>query len=126
MSTYDEYHRNYYLTHKQQYLENNRRLRETRRHLQRCVKCGRQDVFTLNGRSICADCVERNTAYERERRGFKPAWMRDPKPKPDVNWPRGDNGYCWQCNKRLAMEGRHLCSSCYEMKLRVWERCLKR
>lgn len=35
---------------------------------QRCTRCGRQDAFTLNGRSICADCVEKQReSYKRYR-----------------------------------------------------------
>lgn len=40
MSTYDEYHRNYYLTHKEQYLRHNQNRRKTLRHLW----CGRSGL----------------------------------------------------------------------------------
>ena len=124
MSAYNEYHRNYYLTHKEQFRKNNQNRRKALRHLCRCVICGKQDAFTMNGRPRCAECVEKDTVYQRERRGFKPAWMRDPKPKPDVNWPRGDNGYCYQCNKRPALAGKHTCQDCYDVKVRNLRECV--
>jgi hypothetical protein len=35
----------------------------------------------------------------------------------DVNWPRGANGYCWQCNKAPAIEGKRLCADCIKAKM---------
>ena len=33
------------------------------------------------------------------------------------NYPRGENGICWTCNKAPAREGGKLCDSCYENSL---------
>jgi hypothetical protein len=35
----------------------------------------------------------------------------------NVNWPRGANGYCWQCNRRKAIDGKKLCAECYQTQL---------
>ena len=35
----------------------------------------------------------------------------------NVNWPRGANGYCWRCNRRKVMDGKKLCSECYQKQL---------
>jgi hypothetical protein len=118
-STYDEYHRQYYLKHKQEILEYNKQTRQLRIRLHLCRECGKQDAYTLNGRTRCADCVAKDTERLREKRGYRPAWERQQKPTPEINRPRGDNGICWQCNKLPVMDGRHLCQSCYDRKVDV-------
>lgn len=35
---------------------------------------------------------------------------------------RGENGICWQCNKQPCIEGKKLCQSCYDMKLKIISR----
>lgn len=118
-STYDDYHRRYYQSHKAEIVAYNKELREWRIAHHLCRECGKRDAFTMNGRTRCADCVERDTARRREKRGYRPAWERVAKPKPFVNFPRGDNGICWQCNKLPAIDGKRLCPSCYEKKVEV-------
>lgn len=126
-TTYTPYHRQYYLDHKQQILENNKSLRALRKRLHLCRDCGKQDAYTMNGRSRCADCVERDTERRREKRGYRPAWEREGKSeKPFVNYPRGDNGICWQCNKRPCISGRHLCQECYLKKVEIARKYLNR
>lgn len=126
-----------------------------------CRDCGKQDAYTLGGRTYCADCAEKLAAKKREFRSANKArvheqWQRSKakriergvciycarhKPKPGnkvcdicnykqqakrrekqiaegMNWPRGANGYCWQCNKRKAVGGKHLCQECIDMKMK--------
>lgn len=40
----------------------------------------------------------------------------------DVNWPRGDNGYCWRCNRQQSLDGKRLCADCYEQQLGLLKR----
>ena len=119
MSTYDDYHRAYYQAHKAKIMQYNAELRALRKRLHLCRECGRQDAYTLAGRTKCADCVERDTARCREKRGYNPAWMRQKKDRPEVNRPRGGNGICWQCNKRTKLDGKKLCQICYEKKVNL-------
>lgn len=112
------YHRAYYQAHKEKWLQYNRETRAIRRKCHLCIACGHQDAYTLIGRQRCAECVRKNTEYCRNKRGYKerPAPQDRPE-KPWKNRPRGANGYCWQCNKEQAMQGRNLCRSCYEKKV---------
>lgn len=32
----------------------------------------------------------------------------------ETNWPRGDNGYCYVCNKRPTMDNLKVCDTCYK------------
>ena len=113
--TKKEYNRAYYKTHKEQFRQNAQNRRDALRMCHRCTVCGQQDAFTLNGRGRCAECVEKDTVYQRERRGYRPLWERETRPKPEVNWPRGSNKICYICNKRPNLEGKRLCHDCYEM-----------
>lgn len=40
----------------------------------------------------------------------------------DVNWPRGDNGFCWRCNKEPSLKSKHLCEKCYGVQLGLLEK----
>ena len=117
-STYDEYHRLYYQTHKEEILEDRRKTRELRRRLHLCVHCGGQDARTLIGKAVCGDCQEYDTERKRKARGSRPVWERVPKPRKEVNRPRGDNGICWQCNKEPVWEDKKLCKACYDKSVR--------
>lgn len=127
-----------------------------------CVRCHKQDAFTLGGRSMCADCAakqrERGAKFyarhksevcnKRKRKyaenkankvcprcgkriidngkkvicyscRVKDAIRKQNKNLSEgVNYPRGDNGLCWQCNKEKAIEGKKLCVKCFKVALR--------
>ena len=118
MSSYNDYHRRYYQEHRADIIRENRELRELRTKLRMCRYCGKQDAYTLIGRSRCAECVGRETERRRMKMGYSPRPAPQDRPeKPWVNRPRGANGYCWQCNKRPSMDGRRLCRECYEVKV---------
>jgi len=123
--------------------------------LQRCVRCHKQDAYTLAGRARCAECVEINRAekaafreknHERLLGGNKDWYYRMKaehrcvlcaRPLDDdrhttcagcrakrrrkhaekrggqgANYPRGDNGICWLCNKRPAVRDGGQCEIC--------------
>lgn len=70
-----------------------------------CAECGkpldRIGVF-------CKRCnKKRNRRYAEAARNVK-----------KINWPRGDNGICWQCNKEPVWNGKKLCKACYEKSVR--------
>lgn len=127
------------------------------RSIQRCARCGYQDAYTLNGRSLCADCAEKmrintkryydaNLEKMREKQRERLAQSRNQglchdcrKPTNNgksrcdrcrakhnkkaqdirsetttVNLPRGENGFCFTCNKRQSLKGKRVCQECYE------------
>lgn len=66
-----------------------------------CMQCGkpldRDGVF-------CKRCnMRRNRRYAKASREEK-----------KINWPRGSNGICWQCNKEPVLNGKRLCKACYD------------
>lgn len=67
-----------------------------------CVQCGKPAV---EGKSRCKRCLERDCRAQKER--FR-------RRHPEVNLPRGDNGFCYLCNKKPALDGQTLCQSCRE------------
>lgn len=60
---------------------------------------------------ICTECLAKRRvqtkAKDIERRRKKQI-------ENNINFPRGENGFCYLCNKRPAMDGRRLCSECYD------------
>lgn len=129
---------------------------------QRCVLCGGQDAYTLNDRSLCAECAEKRRTlaenyrkerpeqirayraeYEKTRRAAglchacgKPTEngrsccprcqsrenrRRREKMREDglLNLPRGENGFCWTCNKRPALREKRLCGECMERQMGI-------
>lgn len=47
MSSYTEYHRSYYLKHKDQIMAYNRELRALRKRMHLCRDCGKKDAYTI-------------------------------------------------------------------------------
>lgn len=88
--------------------EANRRIRRTtderRRAEGRCITCGR--VKPDDGRVTCAWCLRKMSEKRRDRMV-----------QSGMNWPRGSNGLCYQCNKREVVKGKRLCAECMAVKL---------
>lgn len=135
--------------------------REYLKRVNRCIKCQKQDAYTLNGRSYCFECATKMnefTAIYREKnkekrkqenkiqrdywrengmcthcgkilppnykylhctvcRAEKRNAQRKRRIGVAINYPRGSNGFCWQCNKQKAMEGKKLCQDCYSKRM---------
>lgn len=129
---------------------------EYRKRIGVCTRCGKQDDFTLLGRTICAECLKKrnnNKKYQDTYPKYKEKYIAKLKQNhkcircgaklldnskkltcercarkqseydrkkriiSGVNYPRGDNGLCFQCNKRPAVEGYRLCEECYAKKV---------
>lgn len=130
-----------------------------------CTRCGREDAYTMAGRSLCSDCAEQEAARKRKRREKDPEakrlsdkrlrekrrkeglclWCGKPiahgnylcerckrndkvrrherRIAAGINWPRGDNGICWQCNMEPVIPGKKLCPACYEKALDSIQHC---
>lgn len=86
--------------------ERNKQWSERNKALGLCVKCGIRKPQI--GRLMCKACVVKRDNRRREQQ------IQD-----GMNWPRGSNGICWQCNKRPVLEGMKLCQECYDSKLKI-------
>ena len=64
-----------------------------------CVSCGKQDAYTLIGRSQCAECAEKSNRNRRRR---------EKSCRRDKYYARKANGLCVDCGKPAA-EGRVRC-----------------
>ena len=67
-----------------------------------CPRCGKPNDSNFES---CAECRDKKKFYQRIRRQK----MNVPS---EVNWPRGDNGICYICNKRPKVEGKRVCEIC--------------
>lgn len=78
------------------------------KNLQRCVICGKQDAYTLSGRSACADCCEKRRQYKPPAESVTRAKEKGKKRYEE----RIHQGLCVACGKREAVSGRRKCSVC--------------
>ena len=46
--------------------ENNKRFRDKRKSLHKCVTCGKQDERTLAGQALCSKCTEKQRQYKQK------------------------------------------------------------
>lgn len=67
----------------------------------KCLQCGKQ---LHNGERLCGICREKARRAVRKSRG---------------RTPRNPGVICWQCNKQPCMDGKRLCQSCYEKKVKA-------
>ena len=90
--------------------------------LNRCVRCGKQDELTLNERSLCFECNEKNKVrvrkyYEQNKEKKKAAIMED-------RQRLLKKGICIDCRKKAAAKGRQRCKECLNKRLeatRKWQ-----
>ena len=82
---------------------------ETMKSLQRCVRCGKQDAYTMNGHQRCYECTEKGKEYCRKH---NKELRENLKLK---NKERYDNlksqGICVICGKKKTF-GNVVCSTC--------------
>lgn len=88
----------------EKYQERDRRYYDARKAARLCVKCGKP-VEPDNPRVRCLKCTRKLSAEDRSRN--------ERNRPPEQNWPRGDNGICYICNRRPTLPGRNCCGECY-------------
>ncbi len=82
-------------------------LRDKRRLEHKCPRCGKQ-LEQSDTHVYCTICRNRSRKASNKYRAKKGA-----------NFPRGENGICWQCNKNPAIDGKRLCAQCYAKMLKI-------
>ncbi len=82
-------------------------LRDKRRAEHKCVRCGIQ----LEPQEKHVNCATCRSKYNLEQRRHREKF--------GVNFPRGENGICWQCNKNPTLQGKNLCEKCYARILKI-------
>lgn len=84
---------------------------EWRKQHHLCIRCKKQDAYTLNGRVRCYECALKNSAYMKKRRHDN--LKKDPDYNKEIYNNYKKEGICTRCKKRPAREGRTECSVCY-------------
>lgn len=67
-----------------------------------CVSCKKK---AIPGMVYCEQHRIRHNQKARELKAYN---------RGETNWPRGDNGYCYVCNKRPTMDNLKVCDTCYK------------
>lgn len=102
-----EQHRQSRSKNPQKFAQQQKEIRERRLNNRKCLRCGR-DLPSGYNKKTCDICLSSRIIKNRDKRV-----------KEGVNYPRGGNGYCWQCNKNKAVEGKKLCETCLSDKMRA-------
>lgn len=87
--------------------EYDKRIREIAKAEHRCIQCGKQDAYTLNGRSRCSVCSDKGKLADRKRYQTHNSLEAQKK----VREKRAANGLCVRCG-RIAPPGRRTCALC--------------
>lgn len=83
---------------------------QKRKLLQCCVKCGKQDAFTLIGKTTCAECNETQRKCDAKRNAERSEEYKEAKRQ--KRQEAKANGICTTCLKRTAMKGYAKCEKC--------------
>lgn len=91
--------------------ETQKKIREQRKSEHKCTRCGKK--LKKGYKFLTCEQCRLETRESKKIRYAK---------KTNCNLPRGDNGMCWQCNKQPCIEGKYLCQSCYDEKMKYIEK----
>ena len=76
----------------------------------RCIRCGKQDAYTLAGKQRCYECVEKEKQRCKE---YNERHKEETKKRVKERYERlKSQGICTVCAKRKARSGKVLCLSC--------------
>lgn len=76
---------------------------------ERCSRCGRMDAYTMGGRSLCADCCEKQAEYWSQH----PEFNERQKERGKARYrQRKECGLCTRCGKRPAATRKAKCVYC--------------
>lgn len=87
--------------------EYDKRIREIAKAEHRCIQCGKQDAYTLNGRARCSVCADKGKIADRKRYQTHNGSEAQKK----VRENRASKGLCVRCG-RIAPPGRRVCALC--------------
>lgn len=82
--------------------EKNKQRKEMRKQSGICTLCGKEDAYTMIGRSLCAECAERNNGLHKQRRNEGAEWVeKEQSQKRERYSTRKHNHLCVMCGKPL-------------------------
>lgn len=89
-------------------------MKETRaffRKNEMCTQCGSKDAFTMNGRSMCAECIEKRREYMSDYRAKNREKMREY--DRNLTARRKASGICVKCGRDMNGDKDHVsCEYC--------------
>lgn len=76
----------------------------------RCTRCGNQDAYTLNGKTLCYDCNCKNKEYSKKH--HERYRTKDNEKMRERTKTLRKQGLCIDCGKRRAKNNRVRCEQC--------------
>lgn len=83
---------------------------EAKKALRRCVQCGNQDAYTINGRTLCADCTGLKNEYQ--KRDYEKTKVKRANRMALRYEKLKSEGKCPQCTRKIDDIRFSLCSIC--------------
>ena len=77
-----------------------------------CPHCGKQDAYTLAGRTLCAECAERERVRKETSRKAPEARKKENEYAKAERARRRAANLCLYCGKRPAAQGHTMCGVC--------------
>lgn len=77
-----------------------------------CTECGKQDAYTLNGRTYCYECNEKHNERTQKQYHSEKVTQRVLECAKQRREKRAEQGICVNCGKRKAEHGKKQCSIC--------------
>lgn len=93
---------------------------ETMKTLKRCVRCGKQDAYTMNSHQLCYECTEKSRKYQRQRNKIKSEELNQK--ARNRYYELKKQGVCVVCGKKQAQSDKVMCESCIARNKRYYQK----
>lgn len=85
---------------------------------EKCVRCGKQDAYTMNGHKMCYDCTIKARTYQNEHNKTRRSEINE---KHKQRYERlKSEGICVNCGHREVMANKLMCPTCF-IKRKLYE-----
>jgi len=91
-------------------------VRRALKRAKKCISCGKQDAYTLAGRSRCCECQEKMSEYGKRYYEKNKDAVAEKHRK--HYWELREQGICTKCGKRPVKQGKTHCEYCLAKKRR--------
>lgn len=88
-----------------------------------CRDCGKEDAYTISGRTYCYECAEKQRLHKKSVRDTEEGRNKNKENAKKTRSSRKEKGLCERCGKRKPEIGRTCCRICLDkMKIAKRER----
>lgn len=78
---------------------------------EKCVRCGEQDAYTMNGHKMCYECTIKTRTYQNAKNQTRLSEINE-RQKERYKRLKAE-GICVACGHQKAVENRPMCARCF-------------